>query len=421
MASTDQPCREQNIEAITKYITRTMIPNLCRVGIKLEHFIIHSDDGSRVSYTEDNGIADILEELAEDYSDVVRNSQDQVIRMSRNYTGVTEEVACQPGGQIQYCAGPFINTEMANTLFENFENALKDIIEPKGMQILAMGYGLNEEAMDVELVPYEPYKAMDKYFLTKSGYGMCMMRNMAATQISIDYSSEEDCIHKLRLASALAPILSLLADNSIMFEAEPREHHMVRSLVWNAVDRDRVGTIPGLFDEDFTLAKYAEYVLDTPAIVYKSKGKWVEDTRTFGEIYADKAMKTPDVEHALSMVLPDARLTNFVEIRTPDALPWDFAVAFATFVKGLFSSQNSLNDLDRMFGDVTERDIQLAKLELMSKGFDATVYGKPVSRMAEQLHITSKLNLNREDQKEIEELTTLCFQQATLAGLTMIQ
>lgn len=421
MESTDQPCRQQNIEAITKYITRTMIPNITRIGINLEHLIIHNSDGSRVSYSEENGIAAIMEALSDDYSDITYNAQDQIIKLSRNYTGVTEQVVVQPGGQIQYCAGPFINTEMAQTLFENFENALKDAIAPHDMQILAMGYGLNEEAMDIELVPYEPYEAMDKYFLNLSGYGMCMMRNMAATQISVDFDSEEDCIHKLRLASAMAPLLSLLADNSIMFEAEPREHHMVRSLVWNAVDHDRVGTVPGLFDKDFTLAKYAEYVLDTPAICYKSKGKWIADDRTFGEIYAEKAMKGPDVEHALRMVFPDARLTDSVEIRTPDALPWDFAVAFATFIKGLFSSENALNDLDRMFGEVTERDIVKAKLELMSKGFDAIIYGKPASRMAEQLHITSKLNLGREDQKVIEELTTLAFQQATLAGLTMIQ
>lgn len=421
MASTDQPCRQENIEAITKYITRSMIPNITRVGIKLEHFIIHTNDGSRVSFTEENGIADIMEELADDYENVTRTSEDLIVKLSRNYTGVTEEVVVQPGGQIQYCAGPFINTEMANTLFENFEDALNKILKPRNMMTLLMGYGLNEEAMDVELVDYAPYVAMDKHFLKTSGYGMCLMRNSAATQVSVDFDSEEDCIRKLRIASAMAPILSLLADNSIMFEAEPREHHMVRSLVQNAVDHDRCGVIPGVFDQDFTLEKYAEWVLDTPAIVYKSKGKWVETEQTFGEVYAEKAMKTADVQHALSMILTDVRLTDSIEIRTPDALPWDFAVAFATFIKGLFCSENAVNDMNRMFEGVTERDVQRAKLELMDKGFDAVVYGKPVNRMAEQLHITSKLNLNREDQKVIEELTTLAFQQATLAGLTMIQ
>lgn len=419
MANTEQPCREKNIEAITKYITRAMIPNINRVGIKLEHIIVHAEDGTRVGFTEDGGIADIMEELMEDYPEAVYNDEDLIIKLSRNYTGVLEEIIVQPGGQIQFCAGPFINTEMAQTIFGNFEDSFEKILKNRDMRCIQQGYGWNEEAMDVELVHTPRYDAMDKYFLNFSGFGMCMMRNMAATQISIDFASEEDCIRKLRYSAALAPLLALMADNSVQFEAEPREQHMVRTFVWNAVDRSRCGVCPGLFDKDFTLAKYAEWVLDTVAICYKEKGKWVETDKTFGEIYAEKAMKPADVEHALTMVFPDARLTNYIEIRTADALPYDVAVAFSTFIKGLFANERSLGDLERLFGEVTERDITLAKMELMTKAYDATVYGRNAQRICEQLHITSKLSLNAEERKVIEPLTTMVFQQTNMAAQTM--
>ena len=61
---------------------------------------------------------------------------------------------------------------------------------------------------------------MNAYLGSVSPFGICMMRGSASTQISIDYTSAEDCLRKLRLAFSLTPLFSLICDNSPVY-AEP--------------------------------------------------------------------------------------------------------------------------------------------------------------------------------------------------------
>ena len=53
------------------------------------------------------------------------------------------------------------------------------------------------------------------------------------------------------------------------------------------------------------LKDYAAYLLDVPAIVaLDDDGEARYDTRTFGEIFARRAMTDDEVFHAMSMVFP---------------------------------------------------------------------------------------------------------------------
>ena len=73
-----------------------------------------------------------------------------------------------------------------------------------------------------------------------------MMRETAATQVSIDYDSEKDFVLKIRSAYMLMPLLKLLTDNTPVMDGEAYEGHMARTYIWDNVDPDRTGIIPGL-------------------------------------------------------------------------------------------------------------------------------------------------------------------------------
>lgn len=68
----------------------------------------------------------------------------------------------------------------------------------------------------------------------------------------------------MRIAYALTPILSLICDNSPVFEGKPRPHKLMRTDIWLHTDGDRCGLVPGALSSGFTFEDYAEYVLDTP-------------------------------------------------------------------------------------------------------------------------------------------------------------
>ncbi len=124
------------------------------------------------------------------------------------------------------------------------------------------------------------------------------------------------------------------------------------------------------------LEDYASYILDTPAILINTADGLKEgETRTFGEIYADKIMTKSEVEHACSMFFTDVRLKTYVEIRPADAMPIPYVIAYAALIKGLFYSETSLSELESIFAGVDENDIAQAKEALMENGYGATVYG----------------------------------------------
>lgn len=57
------------------------------------------------------------------------------------------------------------------------------------------------------------YRFRDEYFARIVTHGERMMRSSCATQVSVDYYSERDAVRKIRVASAIAPMLAANADN----------------------------------------------------------------------------------------------------------------------------------------------------------------------------------------------------------------
>ena len=58
--------------------------------------------------------------------------------------------------------------------------------------ILPLGYMPVGKAEDMELIPKDRYRFMDRYFRKFGPYGTCMMRGSASTQVSVDFRDEDD-------------------------------------------------------------------------------------------------------------------------------------------------------------------------------------------------------------------------------------
>lgn len=417
----NQPCRQQNVEAIVSYIAAGADARSESVGIELEHLILHADGGARVSYSEENGIESLLERLGENWTEK-RYEDGHLMGLARTDEGIYETVTLEPGGQVELSAGPFNDLSIALEMLSNFEDELKGVLDPVGQMAITMGYSPVEKAGDIELIPKRRYQIMDAHFAKIGPYGTCMMRGSASTQVSIDFADEQDAARKLRLAYAASPIIALMCDNTVMFEGELREHYLVRTEIWNGVDQARCGIIPGVTQKGFTSAKYAEWLLDVPACVaIDAEGNQVPDERTFGEIYADTPMTEADVEHAISMVFPDVRLKRYIELRVADSLPTKYAAALAALVKGCFYSDAALNDMETLFGGVSRKDIILGKMALMAEGYEAEIYGKKAWQLAEKMNLIAKLHLTREEREVLEPLTTYAFTHVTLAEMTVFE
>ena len=259
---------------------------------------------------------------------------------------------------------------------------------------------------------------MNLYLGAKDIYGPCMMRGSASTQVSIDYTSTSDCLRKLRLAFALVPVFSLITDNTPRFEGAVRTHKLVRTAIWQHVDNDRCGLVPDVLDPDFSLRRYAAYILDAPAILVPCrKEQWCYSDRTFGDIYAERTMTRAEVEHAVSMFFNDVRLKTYVEIRPADAMPIPYVIAYAALIKGLFYDAASLDALDALFANVRAPDVEIAKKDLMAQGYDAEVYGQPAGRLCDKVLAIAECGLDDDDAAFLAPLARLIERRTTLADL----
>ncbi len=413
MENREQSARQANIAEIVAYFESGVKREAKGLGIELEHTLVKRD-GAPVSYSEKHGVAWILEQLKGTHPNASYDADGDIVGVAAPGCAVTIE----PAAQIELSAGPFTDLESAESCFADFEALLGSIVEPVDERVLTCGYHPTSTARDLELIPKRRYKFMNAYLGAISPFGICMMRGSASTQISIDYTSAEDCLRKLRIALALTPMLSLICDNSPVFEAGPREHQLVRTEIWKYCDPDRCGIVPGALSPSFTLEDYAAYILDTPAIlVPDGAGSWREDARTFGEIYASTPMTRSEVEHACSMFFTDVRLKTYLEIRPADAMPIPYAIAYAALIKGLFYNERSLVALESAFEGVTESDVAAAKEALMQSGYDACVYGTSASDLADLIVGTARRGLDDEDASCLEPLERLVSERTTLACL----
>ena len=410
-ASEGKTIRECNIAAIAAYIESGSKGTPGQLGIELEHIIVRSD-GDPVPYSGEDGIQSVLRALRAEYPQATFDAEGDLLGVAREGEAVTIE----PAAQVELSAGPFRELSRAKACFEDFEETLAHVLGPRGERTALIGYHPTSRAADLELIPKKRYEFMNRYLGARGMFGPCMMRGSASTQVSIDYTSAADCVRKYRLASALVPLLSLICDNSPIFEGAPRTRKLVRTKIWQGCDPDRCGIVPGARRESFSLDDYARWVYDTPAIlVPDGHGGWEDDARPFSEIYADRAMGRADIEHALSMVFPDVRLKTYLEIRPADAMPVPYAVAYAALVKGIFYCEEGLAGAEALVAGVTEADIEAAKDALMDAGYDACVYGRPARELASALVELAREGLSSAEQPYLAPLAQLVAARETLA------
>ncbi len=386
------------------------------LGFELEHILLRKKTHAPVTYDEPNGVRDVLEHLSVFY-DECHYENDNLVGLSREGAAVTIE----PAAQLELSAGPFHTVFEIEAAYLRFRDELDPILDEFDIETPMLGYNPSACAKDLPIVPKFRYDCMTRFLGAQAYEGLCMMRGTASLQISIDYRNEGDALRKLRIAEAITPILALICDNAPIFEGAEREANMVRTAIWSAMNQDRVGTVPGSLHPAFTFADYADYILSREAILVPDEtdpnGWRFVGAQTFDEIYADREMTHAELEHALSMVWPDARLKNFVEIRPADAMPLEYCLAYAVLIRALFYSDRNLDVLEALLSSVGEEHVREAKEALREKGYGAEIYGRPVDFWADLLIVLAYGALEPGEWIYLEPIASMVKYRFTLAEI----
>lgn len=367
---------EENIRAITGYFEKgCKTANEFGIGIELEHFL-QDEHNHSAKY---NQVVRVIE--------AIMTKEDKPYYLEENLIGFYNDkysVTLEPAAQLEISINPCRTVQQLAEVYHEFTKVLDAVISKEGLRIECYGYNQYEKAADLCLIPKKRYEYMDRYFEKTGTCGKNMMRATASVQVSLDYENEKDAVRKYQLACILSPVLALLMDNTRVFEGEKAQMHLVRTYIWNNVDSDRCTLMKGCLDKEFDFRKYAEYIMDIPAILVMDGGTArYTDTEKIKDIYAGHVMTKEEIEHILSMVFFDVRFKNYIEIRMADSCGIERAADYAELIKNIFYNAECMDAIEKYLGNVTEADVANAKESLISNGMNGMIYGKKASDVIE--------------------------------------
>ncbi|MBB2955266.1 glutamate--cysteine ligase [Bifidobacterium commune] len=366
-------------------------------GVEIEHLPVRNGSDRAVSYAEPDGVETLLERLRPYYDTDKEFVEDgHLLGLSRS--GIS--LSLEPGGQFETSIGVLHTPEELLDVYGQFRNEVAPILDELGFRLVNYGYQPVTGFADITLNPKRRYAVMDEYLGHVGSYGPCMMRASASTQVSIDYDGEADAIAKMRVGTALGPIISLFFRNSPYFEGERNPYPLLRQYIWDKTDAQRTGITPGLFDRRFGWEDYARDVLSTPMmfvdLTHTPEAKGLsEDEQEFpafernaADIYPDRELNDYEVSHLLSTHFNDVRLKNFVELRHWDSLPIERAELLAETVKSIFYEDDNFARWKSFAEGLNITDVELAKADLQARGMGARPFGRSMEQWQSELGLS---------------------------------
>ncbi|RYP94376.1 gamma-glutamylcysteine synthetase [Bifidobacterium pseudolongum subsp. globosum] len=369
-------------------------------GVEIEHLPVHNADDTAVTYGEPNGVEELLRRLRPYYDPAQEYWQDDhLVGLARE--GIA--ISLEPGGQIETSIGILRKPEDLLELHGQFMREAAPILDELDFRLVNYGYQPKSSYADIPLNPKLRYAAMNEYLGRIGQFGPCMMRASASTQVSIDYTSERDAIDKMRLGTAIGPILAWFFRNTPYFEGAPNPWPLCRQHMWDYLDVQRTNVTPGLYDERFSWEDYAADVLSTPLMFAdlthtpEAEGRSSHGVEfaafytTATDLYPDRELNAYEINHVLSTHFNDVRLKNFIEMRHWDSLPIERAELLTQIVSNLFYDVERRNSLESYFSGLTGEDVHAAKAVLQARGGDAKPYDQPMDYWAEVLGVGDAL------------------------------
>lgn len=340
------------------------------IGLEVEHFILNRDSHETMIYEGEYSVGKLMEVLSGSYPKK-HLEEGMIIGLESDDILITLE----PGCQLEISTAPFSSIDQVMEVYHSARLEVEKILDGWGYELVTEGYLPYKRAEDVPLIGKERYQCMNRYFEQTGCYGKNMMRATAACHVSVDYFDEEDFVRKYRLAWLLNPLFALLTENVSWFEGETFDGHLLRDTIWQGVDPARAGMCTDTFSESFGFESYAKWLMDVPVIVMHASDRYVyEPDKTIGQCMDSYGDNEDCVKHYLSMVFPDVRLKQFIEIRSADSMPENYVKAYCALIKGIFSSEETIKDMLLVLPERAEA-ISKAKESLKKDGYDAEVYG----------------------------------------------
>ena len=330
--------------------------------------------------------------------------------------GPNSSVTLEPGGQLE------LSGQLCADLFCNYKDFSRHIIhtvqacDNLGLVLVGLGTQPFSRLEEIEWTPKARYDIMGPYMLKTGDMGQRMMKQSAGLQVNLDFSDETDCMRKLRLAQALAPLLYGLFANSPLMDGQPSGFLTSRGEIWSRTDTDRTGLLSFLDNPAAGFADYVEYALGVPMYFIVRAGRYLDLTRepfpfrAFLESgHAGHQAIMADWDMHLSTLFPEVRLRPQIEVRCADSLPSQLVLTVAALLKGLMYDEQAFQSAWELCRPESGDETIQASRQAWRLGLKAPWKGGILQDLARNCLALARAGLDRQSHQHGHATSESCF------------
>lgn len=361
-------------------------PALWKVGTEHEKIGLYEGSYEPVPYEGERGIGRFLERVADEDGWKPVHEGDKVIALSKEGASITLE----PGGQMELSGAPLRTIHETCDEFHTHLELCKRICEPLGIVWLGLGINPIHAVAEVPVMPKARYRIMREYLPTRGAMALDMMFTTATVQANFDYADEADMVAKVRVASALSPIVSAIFANSSLSSGLPNGFASKRLEIWRFTDPDRCGLLPMVFESDFGYRRYVEWALDVPMFFVVREGRYrpaggMTFRQFFEQGFEGERATLRDFDLHLTTLFPDVRLKRFIEVRGADAVPPALTCSLPALWKGLLYDAEARRTAWDLLEGFAFAEREEARTDVAQRGLGARYGGDPVIELAREV------------------------------------
>ena len=171
-------------------------------------------------------------------------------------TAAADIISFEPGGQIELSTAPCESVTLLVRSLHNVVLPLRTYLASEGIELVSIGIEPLNDATEIPLqLPVDRYRRMTDYFERIGPFGIRMMRQSAAIQVSVDRGATPAT--RWRLLNDLAPYLIAMFANSPEYHGEASGHQSYRAHCWRQLDASRTGVAEPSEDPAEAYARFA--------------------------------------------------------------------------------------------------------------------------------------------------------------------
>lgn len=265
-------------------------------------------------------------------------------------------ITIEPAGQVEFSGLARRGLAKIEIDLDSYLSRLRRLADQHGLIFIGGGFDPLRKLEEQHHFPKQRYQIMRPYLASRGHRAQDMMDRTCAVQVNMDYSSETRLGRMFILANRIAPIVTAIFASSPFCDGKPSGYKSTRAAAWLETDDDRCGISPLAFSEldgDFTFESYVNYLYEVPMLIARRAGRHLDIAgikfkRFLDSLYPDATPIFQDFTDHLTSIFTEARIKNYLELRSVDCGNQKLALAACALWRGLLYDDVALEDAQKL-------------------------------------------------------------------------